>query len=457
MAANQEIRKETTIRDFLNVVFRRKALILAIVLLATAVVIYLNTRQATVYESDSRILVKRGERDDVFSGRVRYLTWEEEVSSQIEVILSQSVFQRARRILADSAAVWGRNYAPLFNGGNVRADVIGESNVFVIRYTDPDPVMAQRACAAVTQAYGEYYRRRTAPPAISDFLAMQIEDIKGQLDHWLEKKREFMNRYVYLGMGEEGRFLLSKIGLLEAKLQDVEGEISKKRVNVENLKALLNLKPSEVESRLSFSTSNQYMQSGIISNIKYSIHNARLKREDLLSKYTSKHPEVVAADSEIADLQRLLKKEVVNYYNLESSQFAELLEKRVKLKKELEEVRKKLDEIPDKEMEMQKIESRISILRDKYELLLKKQDEAEIALASSPEWEVTVLSGASPAYPKKTKDYIRIALGPFFSFIIALGLAFFFESLDHSFKNVAEVEEYLEIPVLGTVSELKIK
>ena len=84
-----------------------------------------------------------------------------------------------------------------------------------------------------------------------------------------------------------------------------------------------------------------------------------------------------------------------------------------------------------------------------------KQSEAEIAMASHREWEITVLTPASKAWPQRTQDYVRIALGPFLSLIVALGIAFFFESLDHSVKNQAEVEQYLKSKVLATFAEVK--
>ncbi|HEU4928714.1 MAG TPA: capsular biosynthesis protein, partial [Candidatus Krumholzibacteria bacterium] len=49
--------------------------------------------------------------------------------------------------------------------------------------------------------------------------------------------------------------------------------------------------------------------------------------------------------------------------------------------------------------------------------------------------------------------FVRLALGPILSIIIGLGLAFFLESMDHSVKSRAEAEEYLDAPVLGTISD----
>ncbi|MBI4721138.1 MAG: hypothetical protein HY770_07975 [Chitinivibrionia bacterium] len=457
MSAIAERKEETTIRDFLNVVFKRKAMILAIVIVATVVVAYLNARQPTVYQSRSRVLIKRGELANLFTGAVRYLPWEEEVSSLLELILSEEVFARARSVLADSSRVWGEDHAARFRGGSAIAEVIGESNVFTIGYTDSDPLFARRACDAVTKSFEEYFKERTAPPPLSDFFAGEIQDIKTDLDYWRERRKEFLNKEMFFGASDEGKFLLLKLSGFESQLSNVKNDLMAQQANVDNLKFLIALTPDELESRLSFSVSSNYLQSGIISNLKINLQTLRMKRESLLNSYTPKHPEVVSLDNQIAELQNTLKDEVVNYSNLETTRLFELAQQKADLEEKIEAANRDMDAIPDKDTELQSIESKIAILTSKYETLIKKQDEAEIALASTPEWDVTVLSVAGKAVPQKTKDYIRIALGPFFSLIIALELAFFFESLDNSLRNVAEVEEYLKVPVLATISDMQEK
>ena len=78
--------KESTVKDFLEVIFRRKWVILGVVLVATASVFLLNLREPAVFESTGRILVQRGEAIGVYGMNIRTLTWEEEMASQIEMI-----------------------------------------------------------------------------------------------------------------------------------------------------------------------------------------------------------------------------------------------------------------------------------------------------------------------------------------------------------------------------------
>lgn len=448
-------RQEATLRDFLNVVFRRKWTILSILILTTASLFFVSASKPVTYISSSRVLVKRGETPSVF-GSPRYLTWAEEVSSEIEVILSKPVFERAAEIFADSVAARGQTDI-YFQPGTVRADVVGESNVFVIRSTGLNPAECQLSCEAVTLAYKEYYEKTAAPPQVQDFFSEEIRDVATEIDHWRVKKTEFLNRTKFLGLDDEGRFAMNKRTNVELKLADVRSDVSQSTVRVAALRRMTMLSPDELEKQLAVSEASHVLQSALLQNIKFSLQNYRMKREELLNRYTPRHPEVVATDAQIKELQQSLKQEVENVYNIEESRLSQLIAKQKSLEEDLAATNQRLAEIPDQEMELDRIESQIHRLEGEHQLLLRKQNEAEIAIASSPEWEVTILTPAGPATSRKTTDYVRLALGPLLALIVGLGFAFFLEGLDHSLKNVGEVEEYLGANVLATVSDIREK
>jgi uncharacterized protein involved in exopolysaccharide biosynthesis len=455
MADKIEIQQETTLRDFLNVMFRRKWIIISVVAFATVMVFYLNTRQPAFWESSSRTLVQRGEQSNILTGAIRYLSWEEEVSSQIEVILSESVFSRANEIFLDSLAARGLPEQWRFYSGLVRADVVGESNVFAIRCLDLNPQIAEMGCQAMTMSFQEYYRERKAPPALADFFAEEMSDVRTDLEHWEKKRNEFLNEEKFFGMYEESRHLLGQIATLENALTETDANISVQAARVKNLAELIKRSGSELEDELAIRLSGNFVQQGLVQQIKFKLQALNQDREELLQKFTEKHPEIVAIDSQRADLHGALKREINNAYNIEVQELEGLQARRASIGAQLDIARSDLNSLPDKDLELTKFDNVIANLRAKYELLLERQSMTDIALAGRPEWEVTVLSSASPPYSKKTHDYVRLALGPILSIVVALGLAFFLESLDHSVKNMAEAEEYLNTAVLTTISEVR--
>jgi uncharacterized protein involved in exopolysaccharide biosynthesis len=448
-----DTRQEASVRDFLEVVFRRRRLILAILLLSIVLVVILDSRKPEVWESTSRVLVRRGEQASVLSQNIRTLGWEEEVASEIQIILSDDVFVRAKGMFADSARVRGLPADVQFNPGSARADVIGESNVFVIGYIDPRKEVCQIGCDAVTLSFRDYYRERKAPPKLADFFSGEIADVRAELDAWRNRRNELMNRESFFGAEETSKFLLNKISGLETRVSQLNGDVSSQEMRVANLEGLVNRTGPEIEKELSFSSQN-VLQSGIVQNIKFELQKLTLRREELTQMYTEKHPELAAVEQQIKDLREDLKRQVENAYKIEKVTLSEMVARRASIMEELTAARHALEKVPDHERQLTEMDQMIRSLEEKHKLLVGRQSEAEIARVSSPEWEVSILSSAGAPYKKKTRDFVRLALGPILSVIIGLGLAFFLESMDHSVKSRAEAEEYLNAPVLATISDM---
>lgn len=452
MADSSQTRQETSLRDFLDVVFRRKRIILSILALSIVFVVFLDSRKPEVWESNARVLVRRGEQASVLSQNIRTLGWEEEVASEIQVILSDDVFRRARLIFADSAQARGLSEDVAFNPGGARADVLGESNVFVIGYVDARRELCQIGCDAVTFAFRDYYRERKAPPLLTDFFSDEIADVRDELDTWRAKRNEFMNKEKFFGATETSGFLLGKIGHLEARLSQINGDVSSQELRVANLEALSQRTGVDLEKELAFSASSALLSS-IVQNIKFELQKLNGRREELSQMYTDRHPELAAVNQQIADLHADLKRQVDNAYRVEKVTLSEMRARRDGLAAEVAAEKRKLDAVPDSERQMAEIDQMIRSLDEKHKMLVGRQSEAEIARAGYPEWDVSILSSAGMPYKKKTRDFVRLALGPILSIIIGLGLAFFLESMDHSVKSRAEAEEYLDAPVLATISD----
>jgi len=443
--------------DFLNVVFRWKYLILAVVLLTTSLIVFLRVSKPVTYVSGSRVLVQRGKRSTVYIADPRYFAWAEEMSSQLEVVLSEAVFSGARKLFADSLAARGLQGTRTFSAGAVRADVVGESNVIAINYASLDPLESEFGCAAVTQSYLTYYEKETAPPPVDDFFNSEIDNALGELTQWRQQKSEFLQREDWAGAQQEGTREMYTLSRLEASVADVESDMSAQKMRVDKLKIFVNLPADELDQRLSATTTDSPVQGRALGEIRLDLQKLRSKREELLTRYTERHPDVMSVDNQIQDLKNQLNQEVQNAYELAVSEYDELSAKYQTLMREVGKTQAEIALLPDKEKQLARIESNITAYEDKYRLLLTKQHEAQIAVATSSEFKVAVLTPPGKATARRTSDYVRLAVGPFLSLIVGLGLAFFFESMDHTVKNAAEVEQYLGTTVLATVSEARQK
>ena len=97
----------------------------------------------------------------------------------------------------------------------------------------------------------------------------------------------------------------------------------------------------------------------------------------------------------------------------------------------------------------------IVINQELYKAMRDRQDRALVATNATPDWTASLLVPAVQAFRVNKLDYVRMALAPILALAIAIGLAFFVDSLDHSLKSVREVEDILGLPVVASVPEVK--
>ena len=146
------VARQATAREFVAVLFRRRWLVLGLFLVTTATVLVMSLTATSAYESAGRVLIKRGEKESVLNAnRQIYNDWEEELSSEMEIMKSQPVLDRAREKLAALPGPPTR-----LKPGQLSCEVMGKSNVIAIAYTDRDPGVAQRCAQSVIDAYMEY-------------------------------------------------------------------------------------------------------------------------------------------------------------------------------------------------------------------------------------------------------------------------------------------------------------
>jgi capsular polysaccharide biosynthesis protein len=110
---------------------------------------------------------------------------------------------------------------------------------------------------------------------------------------------------------------------------------------------------------------------------------------------------------------------------------------------------------PEQDAVLADLNSRITVLERDYATLTSRKIDAMVSKESSPEWEVVLLSPPSQPVALRTKDYVRLSLGPLLGLLVGIGLAFFFDSLDHSVKTKSEAERILGIPVVASIVDLK--
>ena len=450
-----EVRRESTVKDFLEVVFRRKWIIIGIVSVAMLVVIILTLRQPAVYESSAKVLIKRGEAAGVFDRGVRTLEWQEDIASQIEMVKSQTVVNEAQKFIAQF-------YPPRYQTNRkiqflrVNSGVVTTSNVIWVTYTSEDPVFCEAAVNAIVTAYREYYTNTRTPPEMDDFFSGEIQRLKEEIEYWRVHKEKILREGDIVDIELQSRSLLARIDVYESELDKIVRERSEKAAIIERLDSFLVGGPEAIAAVTSDLTGSS-LEQDLTGNLRSKLQDLRMKESEFAGRLTDKNLDLVRVRQQIKDLEQMIMDEIQTQLLVNRNQLEIIIGREATLREILSRLNAKKDGYPQKEIEVERIDMALQKLQRTYSEIEDQHTNARISLASNPEWTVTILNPASPAYRKKTRDYVRMALGPAFSLIVALGLAFFVDNLDHSIKNVSEAEAILGMSVLTSFPDTSRK
>ncbi len=445
-------RREQSLRDIVAVLFRRKGIVLGSFLFALAAAVWLYWKTPTFYESTSRVIVSRNQQESAYTSRSKpLLSWEEELTSEIETVRSGHIRERAQKIL-DGARTTGSAGQPLVLAPDqVDAVTEGKSSVIYIRYRDTDREAAREGARAVTKAYVEFRQQVRAVPEVERFFREEIETLREQLDEWELRRADYMMEESLARLPEERTSLIFLRQDAETKLNAVRADLAEQEAMVEVTRA--QLRHPEIEPYAFGEASNNDDQ--IVFQLKKELVTQRTAYFASLGRYTEVHPEVRALKDRVELLENELRREVESY--------ARHLEARVEVLKAVEEsllgtlqyTDSELSDYPSKEARLSSFDRVIEALRADYSALVDKQMTARIERSGTSDWNVMILQPAGRPQQLRTNDWVRLALIPGMSLLVGIALAFLLDGLDHSLKDATEVESYVNLPVLGSLGRLK--
>jgi uncharacterized protein involved in exopolysaccharide biosynthesis len=435
--------RQTTAREFVEVVFRRKWVIIGLFLATTLTVAIIALSTPITYTSLGKVQVDRGSKINITSPYRLVTNWEEELATEVQIIRSVPVSERAQRILDQRAAGGDRKVS--IQPGSVDARVEGTSTVLRIDYTDGDPVVAQKACDAVITAYVEH-RREASLSYPKQFFDTEIAKVNEQINQRENERRTYVNRAGVVDLGQQRMHDLTILANLRQRRNEVAVELAEARASMEQMEQLSRDPSVDVPI-----VTKDY--ESVVVDLKVKMITQEAKLVQLRERYRDDAPEVVNAEATLESMRAMLKREVDLRVKVSRSR-VNMLEARLgPIDQEIAATEQRLGSMPNKETTLREMDLELTTLRSRLDELNKNSDHARITEKTSSDVKADVLLPAGRAVPNNTRDWVRLALAPAFSLIVGLGLAFFVDGLDSRVRTPRDVESTLDLPVLASITE----
>ena len=443
------LNRQATAREFLAVLFRRKWIILGLFFVTTATVLAVSLGTPTYFQSSGRILVKRGERESILRpDRQLFSDWEQELGSEMQIMKSAPVVRRAKELVAAEQKKTHQEMS--LDPTNIDVEVMGKSNVIAVGYRDLDPSVAQIVCRSIMDAYLEYRKSQLTLQHPREYLDQEVAQIERDIQAKMNEKRSYTEQTGIASPITQTNSWVSQEAVLEQRRSEIAADLAAAKSVEEQMRQMQADPDVDLPT---FGSGPDFTNEQALISLKQKIVEQQTKIALLTETLRDDAPEVVGARQTLETLQGLLRKEVDVRVRLAGARIRQHQSRIDVLDKEIAKVRQELLAAPQSLKKVDELDAELSALRLRLRDVSDARDQALITLNTMPDVSVIVLSPAGVAVATNKLDVVRLALAPAFSLLVGIAIAFFVDGLDLTVRTANQAEEYLDLPVLASLSE----
>ena len=491
------------VKDFSDIIGRRKWLIIIFIFLGIAVGGYLAWAKKDVYESSTTILVEQQKIHGDYVRSAIGASAGERVSTITQKVLSRTNLQKVieefllyPEVLKTKGfelaiAKFRKNVAI-----NTKHGARGQLEAFTISFAHEDPMMAMKVTSNLASQYidANIKIREQFIEGATEFIEQELLAAKEALDEKEKILSEYKLKYIGELPGQIETNLRTLDRLQEEKIQ-IQDSINSSKLRMELLQKSIHDYESIAGTLREFdnvSFSGSTSPGDPVAN-----RIAELKRElmNMSAEYTDSYPDIVSLKIQIKNLEKELvrRAEALESENLEDGAdvipgselepidgavfdpyLADLMSSKDELKmqtmglksrlsrvtKEMQGLTQRFERAPTREQELLVLERDYGNMSENYQHLHQKRISAKISENLDKRQKGERFRILDPAnLPTKAAGLPRelIALGGFGGGLgLGLGLAMLLELLSPTFRRSEDVEVSLGFPMLATIPSFQM-
>ncbi|NOZ26222.1 MAG: chain length-determining protein [Nitrospirae bacterium] len=461
------------VQKYLKMIIRRRYLFTVVSLFAMSVIVWGGYFIPKKYEAKSSIIIERNVINDLIKGVAITPSMTERIKVLRDTILSRSLILKVLRELdLDTLAADDKELEEMIYDFQRRTSVkVKKSNLFIISFQDKDPRLARDYVNSLVRTYvnENITAKREEAYGASRFLKEQVAFFKEKLDRAEEAIIKFRQEQgIYVAIDE--RSIINEI----KKYGD---EIGKIKIRRKELVAKRDSIKRQLKGEEPYSVA---VINNAENNNSLLIASLQNRLNQLLVSYTENYPEVVklraeiealkkqqtlkpsgagegaAADSAISTINPIYQ-ELKQELNKIESEINALNAKEKMLGVMIRQKEEELRYIPEGKKKLADLEKERDSYRNIYEQLLMRLGQSEVSKQMEVADKATTFRIVEPAtlptIPVSPNRKALILAGIFLGFLGGFGAVFFRESFDSSIKEVQTVRN-LGLEVLAVIPKI---
>jgi tyrosine-protein kinase Etk/Wzc len=315
-----------------------------------------------------------------------------------------------------------------------------DARLIAVRYRGTDRHLVREVPDAVVAAFLQRRRRvqNTEARSTVAFLEDQTSRIRTQLEAAEEELQRFRERERVVAPAAQAEAQVKQ----RAEMRARRSELAAERDALSRL--VRGLEGPEAPSVDRVATFPTFIRNQGVQSLFESLVQTREEKAAMLQRRTEDHPEVVALQERIDQLEGQLA-------GIGRDYLASLNEQIASLDAQLARFGSRLEEVPAQEVQLARLERRTELLTELHTTLQKRLKEAQVREAVEDPSIRVVEAAVLPGEPVSPKPFRNMAFAGFLGLVLGVGLAFVREYTDRSIRSDDEVDRMLGTPLLSRI------
>lgn len=469
------ITAESALSEALNVLRKRKWVLIIAAILGILYGIYQAVTQPIIYTANGRIQVARpnGQASlGMATGNLTGSLQSEDLETEVLIISSQSLMLSVAQEmnLANNPDFMGPGPYRNINDPIIRAAVIGKladsfkvasiprTQMIRITATASKPQLAADLVNHLINAYQQrsFESRFASTQRVSLWLQGQLDDLKQQVEASQEQLMDLQKKIGVLGLGADAsKPVTTQVTAAVEALSTAAIEARVQRILAESrYRVLSSSDPALMESNLQAQGQGQGQQSEL-SRLRDDAAQTKALIAQSSVSLGPKNPQILALQAHLHEVDREIKAEETRMVTEAKQALVAAQANETQTEAALEDQKNQSYRLRDDLVEYTLRQRDYETNRALYEALLAKLRSASVQ-AGLDALEIDVVDPAfKPVGPTITPRSTLLGRDLVASLILGIMLAFALESLDTGIRSVAEVEHITQLPSLSIIPRVR--
>ena len=475
--------EEVHLRDYLDVIFRRRWLIVSFLMLTFISTLILTLASPKIYKASSSIEVSPQDQkvtkfEEVVASEVRV---QEFYQTQVDLLQNSEL---ARRVienleLAENPIIKKELYGSgnmglsarfkaflksiisadkekedaakippealqqqkllKFVEDNLEVSPKRNSMIIGVSFTSPDRTLSMNVVNAFVEEFVRWNmeKKLEASQLARDFLMKQIDRAKINL----EKAEEDLNRF-----GKQAGIvsLDAKLNSVYRQLEELNSALAVSETDLISKEAVY--KQAKIDGA---SALPQVMNNELIAGLKAEYARLQSEYDDLSVTFHDAYPEVKALKTKMNSIDERIKTEEKRVFLAVENEYKAALEKVNSMKARVEAQKQTAINLNERATQYKIMAREVDTNKGIYQSLLERTKEIESMVGVSSSNIHVVNKAMLPIKPFKPKVRLNLLLAVVVGLMGGIGLAFFLEYYTDTISNPDEISDRFRIPILG--------